>query len=408
MKLLHTADWHLGKRLDHFSRLEEQKQVMAEICEIADREAVDAVLIAGDLYDQINPSTDAVELLYQSLHRLAANGKRAVIGIAGNHDSPNRIEAPDPLARACGILLMGYPHTKLPVFELESGLKVLRSDEGFLEVKVPNQLAPLRLIATPYANEIRLKTFLGTEDKEAALREVLQQHWQQLANTYCDDQGVNLLMTHLFLMQKGGERPEEPEDEKPILTVGGAQEVYTDAIPSQVQYAALGHLHRYQVVSESPCPVVYSSSPLAYSMSEAGQRKQVVLIEVEPGQPARFQPIELKQGRPLLRKTFDDLQNAIQWLTEHQDALVELTMVSETYLSAAERKLLSEAHDHIITLIPQVKHPDLPQSYTNDLDLSKSVEALFVDYFQHRHDGQQPNDALMALFREVLAEEEES
>ena len=72
MKLLHTADWHLGKRLDHYARLTEQQAVMEEICEIAEQEAVDAVLIAGDLFDQINPSTEAIELYYRTLKRLAA------------------------------------------------------------------------------------------------------------------------------------------------------------------------------------------------------------------------------------------------------------------------------------------------------------------------------------------------
>ena len=88
MKILHTADWHLGKRLNEFSRIEEQREVLEEICRIAEEQQVDAVLVAGDLYDTFNPPNEAIELFYKSLHRLAAGGKRAVIGIAGNHDSP--------------------------------------------------------------------------------------------------------------------------------------------------------------------------------------------------------------------------------------------------------------------------------------------------------------------------------
>ena len=99
MKILHTSDWHLGKRLEEFSRLEEQKAVMQEICEIAEREQADAVIVAGDLFDTFNPPTEAIDLLYKTLKRLTANGRRPVIAIAGNHDSPDRIEAPDPLAR---------------------------------------------------------------------------------------------------------------------------------------------------------------------------------------------------------------------------------------------------------------------------------------------------------------------
>ena len=134
MRILHTSDWHLGKRLDDFSRLEEQRAVLQEIREVADREEVDVVLVAGDLFDTFNPPTEAVELLYKTLKGLTNDGRRPVIAIAGNHDSPDRIESPDPLARECGIIFTGYPHSIVPPFALDSGLKVLRSDEGFVEL----------------------------------------------------------------------------------------------------------------------------------------------------------------------------------------------------------------------------------------------------------------------------------
>ncbi len=87
MKILHTADWHLGKKLDRFSRLEEQVSAMEEIITIADEEQADLVLIAGDLFDNFNPAVEAVELFYKTLKRLSLNGKRPVIAIFGNHDS---------------------------------------------------------------------------------------------------------------------------------------------------------------------------------------------------------------------------------------------------------------------------------------------------------------------------------
>jgi DNA repair protein SbcD/Mre11 len=161
MKILHTSDWHLGKRLDDFSRMEEQQVVLLEICEIAERENVNVVLVAGDLFDTFNPPTEAVDLFYKTLKRLTNNGRRPLIAIAGNHDSPDRIEAPDPLARECGIIFAGYPNTKVTSFELDSGLKILTSDEGFLELQLPETNVPLRILLTPYANEYRLKTCLG-------------------------------------------------------------------------------------------------------------------------------------------------------------------------------------------------------------------------------------------------------
>ncbi|WP_312323827.1 exonuclease subunit SbcD, partial [Soonwooa sp.] len=166
MKILHTADWHLGKRLDRFSRLEEQISVMNEIIEIADEHKVNMVIIAGDLFDNFNPSVEAVELFYKTLKRLSNNGKRPVIAIAGNHDSPNLINAPDPLARECGIILIGHPQAKIQEFEVEN-FKIINSLEGFLELKLNQFAYPIRLIHTAYANEVRLKQYFGEEKEKA-------------------------------------------------------------------------------------------------------------------------------------------------------------------------------------------------------------------------------------------------
>jgi len=406
MKILHTADWHLGKRLEQFSRLDEQREVLNEICEVADKEEVDAVIVAGDLFDNFNPSSEAQQLLYSTLTRLSAYGSRAVIAIAGNHDSPERIDAPDSLARELGILFVGYPNAEMQPFETTNGLKVTQADRGFVELKLPKSDTPLRLILTPYANESRLKTFLGIENTEQSLRELLQQHWQQLADTYCDNRGINILVTHLYVMQKGdGNPPEEPDDERPILHVGGAQAIFTENFPSQIQYVALGHLHRYQSVSKNPFPVVYSSSPLAYSFAEANQAKNVVIIEAEAGQAVTYRPVALTKGKKLLRARFENIDEAVQWLGENVDALVQITVVADHFLEAADKKRLMEAHTALMPIIPEIRSiKDAQQSKRQVADLqTQSMEELFTEYFQNKNQGQSPSESLLALFKEVLS-----
>jgi len=407
MRLLHTADWHLGKRLDKFSRIEEQKAVLNEICEIADIEQVDAVIVSGDLFDTYNPPTEAIDIFYKTLKKLSNNGNRAVIAIAGNHDSPDRIEAPDPLARECGIIFSGYPNTTVPPFLLETGLTVIKSAAGFIELKLPQVDKPLRIILTPYANEYRLRTYLGHDHADKELRNLLSEKWAELAEKHCDDKGVNILAAHLFMMQEGGERPDEPDDEKPILHVGGAQEIYSKNVPQQIQYVALGHLHRRQSVAQNTCPVVYSGSPLAFSFSEANQDKYVIIIKAEPGKTATHRAIKLKKGRKLLRKRFDVVAEAVEWLRMHPDTFVELTMVTETYLTSQERKQLYDAHDGIAAIVPEIKNMSLlDDNNSRPIDLTKKIEDLFIDYFEHKH-GQKPNQRLLNLFKEVLSEEEE-
>lgn len=378
---------------------------MDEICGIAERENVNAVIIAGDLFDNFNPTVEAVDLFYKTLKRLAANGTRAVIAIAGNHDSPDRIEAPDPLARECGIIFAGFPNICVVPFSLDNGIAVTKSDKGFIEIKVPDVKYPLRLLLTPYANEYRLKTFLGIEDAAAELRNVLAEQWQKLADQYCDKKGVNMLVAHLYLMEKDGLQPAEPDDEKPILHIGGTQAVYSENVPEQMQYVALGHLHAKQIVDIHPCPILYSSSPLAYSFSEANQAKFVVLIDAEPAKPVKYNVIPLTKGKKLLRAKFSNVDTAIQWLEFNPNTLVELTMVSDTFLKAEDRKRLYAAHDGIVNIVPEVKNIEAWEKSRSVIDISNSIEVLFADYFKQKY-NQEPNERLMALFKEVLAAEE--
>ncbi|KQT16015.1 DNA repair exonuclease [Chryseobacterium sp. Leaf404] len=400
MKILHTADWHLGKRLDRFSRLEEQVLVMNEIVEIADRESVDLVLIAGDLFDNFNPSVEATELFYKTLKRLSLNGKRPVIAISGNHDSPSLIDAPDPLARECGIILIGHPKANIAPFELEH-FKISKAAAGFIELEFRNQNFPVRILHTPYANEVRLKEYFG-ENKEVELNNVLRENWKQIADGFCDENGVNLLMTHLYMNKKGEALLEEPDGEKPIK-IGNADLVFSDSIPPQIQYTALGHLHRFQNIGTAGKPVVYSSSPLCYSFSEAGQTKYVSIIAAEPNQQVSFEKIAIKNGKRLERKTFDCVDKTLEWLTENPNSLVELTLESETFLKAEERKRIFQSHSGIVHLIPKVKNQEFNENQLSEINLNQDIQALFKDYFKSKNGGQEANEDLINLFNEIAS-----
>lgn len=380
---------------------------MNEICEIANSEDVDIVVVAGDLFDSFNPPIEAVDLFYKTLKRLTNGGQRPVIAIAGNHDSPDRIEAPGPLARECGIIFAGYPNSVVPLFELETGLKVIRSEKGFIELQLPRKSFPVRILLTPYTNEYRLKSYLGSEDSEAELRNVLQEKWQLLCNSFCDNNGVNILVSHLFVIKNGGPVPEEPEDEKPILHIGGAQAIYSENIPNQIQYSALGHLHRMHKVDDSQSPVYYSGSPISYSFSEANQKKYVVLVDVTPGEIANVREVQLTTVRPLLRKRAYGVEEALEWLNDNSNALVELTLVTDSFITAKDRRMLNAAHNGIVTIIPEVQNSDsFEDNNRNQIDLTQDMESLFTKYFTQIK-GQSPNDDIMNLFREILAEEDE-
>jgi len=406
MRILHTSDWHLGKQLLGIPRINEQKEVLDEICEIADSENIDLVLLAGDLFDTYNPPAEATEVFYKKLKKLTAGGKRIVVAIAGNHDSPERIEAPDPLALENGIIFTGYPNTIPGSLDLDNGIKVTKSAPGFLELTFPSIEYPVRIILTPYANEFRLKTFLGVEDKEARLEEALKNFWNEIADKHCDNSGVNLLITHLFMSKRGEKPPEEPEEEKPILQLGGAQIIHTDNIPSSIQYTALGHLHgRIKLGDDTKKAIYYSGSPLAYGFNE-NRDKYVIVAEIEPDGIYEIKEITLTKGKKLTRAKFENVNEALQWLGENQNSIVELTLVSEEFIRAEDRKRIFASHPNVF-IIPEITGNISGGENSGDLiNLDKSLTELFYDFFEYSS-GKKPNDDIKNLFNEILSAEEE-
>ncbi len=406
MKLLHTSDWHIGKRYGQISRLSEQRGALDEICRIAEEENVDAVLVAGDIYDSFNPPTEAAELFYRTLRRLSRGGSTAVIVIAGNHDSPDKIEVSDPLALELGIVLAGTPGAAIRPFETEPGIRLLRAGEGFVELALPRCDSPLRVILAPYANELRLRKFLGMNGNPAdELGSHLAGAWGEIADKYCDESGVNVLVSHLFMMRQGGERPEESDEERSI-SLGGADLLFTSIIPPGVQYAALGHIHKPWMVDRENCPVVYSGSPVAYGLNEAGQDKFVYIAEIEPGGKAAIERRQIFSGRRIIKGRFGNYAKAVEWLAANREAIVELTFETDTYITSEMKNGFDEAYGAPVTIIPVINSADEEED-TDERSISgKSMEELFIDYFEMKK-GLKPNDELLGLFREIMAVEVE-
>ncbi|MFW6360349.1 MAG: metallophosphoesterase family protein [Spirochaetota bacterium] len=423
MRILHTSDWHLGKRLDLFSRIEEQRQVMDEIVRAADEYQVDAVLLSGDLFDTFNPSTEAQELFYSGLKRLSKNGARPVIAIAGNHDSADAIQAPDPLARLHGIVLVGYFGISLPRTVTDAGVTISFPAAGVLRIERAGQPA-LNILVSPYANERRMQQEIrklsegpgepAAPASEAEFIERLSGLWKRAAAEGFRPGDVNLFAGHLFAIGSAAGSEElqrddlqEPEDEKPILYKGGLPPIPVSALPEGVQYAALGHLHRCHFISETAPTAAYSGSPLAYSRSESEQTKYVLIVEAEPGGGAEVKRIAMQGGLPIMRPVCSSVTAALEWLAAHQTAYVELTLKLEDYLSSEDRRKIYAAHERILSIIPEIAAAD-PAADRRPADISKSIEELFSDYYANEHQGARPPQQLTELFREVLSSTEAS
>ncbi|CAG7639359.1 3',5'-cyclic adenosine monophosphate phosphodiesterase CpdA [Paenibacillus solanacearum] len=387
MRILHTADWHLGRSLEGRSRLAEQEAFIDELADIVNSQQIDLVLLAGDVYDTVNPPAAAEQLFYDALARLSDQGRRPVYVIAGNHDHPDRLAAAAPLASRLGVTLVGLPEAR--VYET----CVARTGEQAV------------LFALPYPSESRLRELLSDDIQEELLRAAYSERVGHLvraqARHYRKDT-VNLLMSHLYVL--GGK---ETESERPIQ-VGGAYTVDTAALAAGAQYVALGHLHRPQYI-KSETMMRYCGSPLAYSFSEAGYAKSVTVLEMKPGYAPQVEEIYLSCGRPLVEwKAKGGLAEVHRWLDEGKDAQawIDLEVHLNETMSLEQIHKLRQAREGLIHIRPI--YPELEQAAKEAVSAAKMpMDELFRRFYERQTGGAQPEPELVRLFLELLTADEE-
>jgi exonuclease SbcD len=409
MRILHTADWHFGRTLEGRDRRAEQEAFVEELCRIVEDERVDLVLVAGDVYDAFNPPAWAEELFYHALERLADEGRRGVVVIAGNHDQPERVRAAAPIAYKHGIVLLGLPNETPFVGNrslLSDGVRLVDAGPSWLEMHIPGVDHNAVILALPYPSEARLKELLteqfSPELLQRAFSERIAAIFAELSRKFRKDT-VNLIMSHLFVM--GGE---ETESERPIQ-IGGSHTVPLSAFPREAHYVALGHLHRLQKLSDDPI-VRYSGSPLAYSFSEAGQSKAVVIVDVEPGQAVKERIVYLKSGRPLSRwKATEGIAQVEQWLAEGRDAdhWIDLEIHVSEAIDPAEFQRLRKLSENFVKIQRVlVKGETAEEAEAAAERPSEMPEQLFRRFYLRKR-GVEPDEKTVELFLRLMSGEEE-
>jgi DNA repair protein SbcD/Mre11 len=270
MRLLHTSDWHIGRTLHGTNLLAEQERVLSGLAEVVTAERVDVVVVAGDVYDRAVPSADATAVLDRVLTRLRAAGA-AVVLTPGNHDSARR------LGFASGLLAVSGVHVRAAVPMLDE------------PVLVADGHGAVAIYGIPYLEPEVARGELGVPDARGSAA-VLRVAMDRIRADLFLRPGVrSVVLAHAFV---GGGVPSESERD---ICVGGV-----DLVPAEVfddvDYVALGHLHRPQTLTPR---LRYSGSPLAYSFGEAGQAKQVWLVDLDAAGLAGVRAVALPVPREL-------------------------------------------------------------------------------------------------------------
>lgn len=290
LTLLHTSDWHLGRRLYNQPRYDEFEQFLSWLIEQIDSHQVDILLVAGDIFDTSTPSTKAQSLYYKFLTKIARTHCRHVVITAGNHDSPSFLEAPSGILKALDIHVIGSISE-----QIEDEILLLKATDGTPEMLI---------LAVPYLRDkdVRRASFADSiDDKVTKLNQGIEAHYKAITELALTKQAklqqqlskkIPIIGSgHLFVT--GGQTIDG--DGVRELYVGGEQRVASRIFHPSLDYVALGHLHVPQVVNQSDY-IRYSGSPIAMGFGEAKQTKQVMLVQFSHTAADDF----ADNGKPLL------------------------------------------------------------------------------------------------------------
>ena len=376
MKFLHISDLHIGKRVNEFSMIEDQKYILNQILRIAEQERAEAVLIAGDVYDKSMPSAEAVQMFDWFLTGLADLGK-TVIAVSGNHDSPERIAFGGELMRGRGVYVS-------PVYRGEALEVELRDEYGDISVHLLPFLKPATL---RHALEGR------QEEEENGLPESYQEALEiAVKRMEIDVKKRNILVAHQFVTGAGRCDSEE-------VSVGGLDNVDASVF-DDFDYVALGHIHSPQSVGRET--VRYCGTPLKYSFSEAEQEKSVTVLEMGEKGDVVLSTVPLVPLRDMrkIRGSYGEVMSRSFYQDTNTEDYVQITLTDEEDIPDGLQKLRT-----VYPNLMQVAYDNSRTRQDRTVEAAEQAERkseleLFGEFFELQNN--QPMSAEQAAYMEKL------
>lgn len=379
MRFLHTADWHIGKIVHEQSMLADQAYILEQLIEQVEEYEVDAVLMAGDLYDRSLPPKEAVSLVNQTLSRLINELEVPVFIIAGNHDSNERIEYLSGVAEAKQLYMEGTlkAHTR----------------------KVSLKEADIYMM--PYADHVLIRQALDQPEIRTIEEAVAAQVEQITSSDEFDRSRINMVMFHGYVISGSRTSLEESDSERP-LSIGTAEWI-DQSIFDAFDYVALGHLHKGQKVGSNR--IRYSGSPLKYSKSEAAHQKKSFIIDIDRDS-LEVTPVPLipKRDMRIVRGAFDDLMQQ-DWSDDY--IFIELT--DDMFIQDAMSRLRRQFPQILGLEYVNLRADQSTYQTGRSQDLKRqSIESLFSDFFEQytEHTLDEPRREVVREIVRLVEQEE--
>lgn len=375
MKLFHLSDLHIGKRVNEFSMIEDQKYILKRILDLAEEEKPDGIILAGDIYDKQIPSAEAVQVFDEFITRLAGRAIPVFI-ISGNHDSAERLAFGGRLLNSRGIYLS-------PVYDGSVTKIPLKDQYGTVWIHLLPFIRP-STVRHVFENEADLVT-----DVQTAAETVIR-HME------VDLKDRNILVAHQFVT--GASRCESED-----VQVGGLDNIDA-AVFTPFDYTALGHIHSPQNVGTDR--VRYCGTPLKYSFSEVDQEKSITVVELEKKGTVRTSLLPLKPLRDMrkLRGTYLELTDRSFYRDMNREDYIQVTLTDEDDVPDGLQKLRV-----IYPNIMQLLYDNQRTKTTQEVDAAQAVEKktemeLFYEFYELQNNQpmtKQQKDFAEQLIREI-------
>ena len=329
MKILHTADWHLGKKLEQFERTDEHQHFLDWLIEKLSAECIEVLIIAGDIFDTGTPSNVALQQYYQFLRKVKDTCCREVIIIGGNHDSISTLNAPKGLLRYFNVHIVGGVPDEFT--------------EQIIPISDKDGKIALVVCAVPFLRDRDIRLSISgenTQERESRIKKGISDHYYRFVEHIKSykAEGIPVIATgHLYAA--GSSTSDSEKD----IHVGNLGQIGADHFPPEFDYIALGHIHRPQLVNNIK-HIRYSGSPLPLSFSENEDKKQVVILEFEGSKLIRLEEHEVPCCRKLIRikGNLETVKSKILLLSDHQlkyPAWVEIHVETENPIYDLDEQL---------------------------------------------------------------------
>ncbi|MEG2984917.1 MAG: exonuclease SbcCD subunit D [Peptostreptococcaceae bacterium] len=398
MKIIHTSDWHIGKIVNEFSMIEDQKFILNKLIKLIEEENPQAIIIAGDIYDRSIPPVEAVELLNKTLSDLIIDKKIKVLVISGNHDGGERLSFGSEILEKQGLYIAG------------------RDDEIYKHVAIKENDTNINFYLVPYKDPALTKKLLDNKDIRShndAMIAVIEKIKEKF-----NSEEINILVGHGYITMKREEaidcnedkyeiaNLETSESERP-LSIGGT-DLIDGNIFSDFDYVALGHLHGRQKIGREE--MKYSGSLLKYSFSEVNQKKGVYVLDTHEDKNINIDFKMLKPLRDLrvIKGNIEDLVEEARDIEQGKDDYIQAILTDDGELINPMEKLRSVYPNTM--LITRERKKDFSEDKTSAKGeyKRKSKLELFKEFYEDLGNGdytKEKEDVLVNTINEVLKNE---